>query len=139
MGAPFFEPRGDFVLAPVWNRIPISRQSRRRRADARFRQADERFRARLRIEVAQRGFDAQRAEQTVLEQTLDPLNRTPWIHDGIIGYGNSGNIALTKAASPEAPEVVEIVSRFKELAATARTWDEFIERQNREVEVRLLG
>jgi hypothetical protein len=77
------------------------------------------------------GFNAQRAEQTVVEEILDPRpwEHEVWVSQGIIGYGARGNIALTTATAADAAEVVEVVRQFAEFAEAARRWPEFIERQ----------
>jgi hypothetical protein len=117
--------------------MPFSRDARYRRTAARFVAADAAFRVRLRAEIGRLGFNAQRAEQTVVEEILDPRTweREVWVSQGIIGYGARGNIAVTTATTSDAAEVVEVVRQFIELAEAARRWPEFIER--RECERRL--
>lgn len=114
--------------------MPFSREARYRRAAHRFVETDSRFRIHLRAELGRLGFNAQRAEHTVIEEILDPSSgrREVWVQQGIIGYGTSGNIAITAATDANAPEVVEVVRQFKELARAARQWPEFIERQEYE-------
>jgi hypothetical protein len=119
------------LLRPLWAKMPFSREGRYHRTAARFVAADAAFRMHLRAEIGRLGFNARRAEQTVVEEILDqrPSKREVWVNDGIIGYGTSGNIALTTATTADAPEVVEVVRQFKELAQAARRWPDFIERQ----------
>jgi hypothetical protein len=138
LGAPFPSPRQGFVLRPVWDLMPLSKAGRHRRAIARFQDADKRFRRRLEREGLSGGFNAIRAVQTLLEEAIAPHvgSKAVWIHAGVIGYGPSGNIALTSATAEDAPEVVEIIHRFEALAASARKWPEFAERQRREQELK---
>src|SRR5712692_2967417 len=119
------------LLRPLWTNMPFSRNARYRRTAARFVAADAEFRVHLRAEIGRLGFNARRAEQTVLEEMLDqgPTKREPWVNEGIIGYGTRGEIAVTTATNADAPEVVEVMRRFKELAVAARRWPDFIERQ----------
>ncbi len=137
LGAPFPSPRQGFVLRPVWDLMPLSKAGRRRRAIARFQDADKRFRRRLEREARPGGFNASRSAQTLLEEAITPHggSRAVWIYEGVIGYGPSGNIALTSATTEDATEVVEVIHRFEALAASARTWPEFAERQRREREL----
>src|SRR5712692_6817249 len=110
-------PRDDSILRRLWTRMPFSREARYRRAAPRFVAADSRFRMHLRAELGRLGFNAQRAEHTALEEILNPRpgKREVWVNQGIIGYGTSGNIALTAATDADASEVVEVVRQFKEL------------------------
>ncbi|MGH7764631.1 MAG: hypothetical protein ACREOM_09475 [Candidatus Dormibacteraceae bacterium] len=66
-------------------------------------------------------------QSNVVDEMIDPTswNRPVWIHEGIIGYSTSGNIAKTTASSPDDPEIVKKVNQFKALAASARGWAEF--------------
>jgi hypothetical protein len=129
------EPRQNVwlqVVRQLWTRMPFSREARYRRTAARFIAADAAFRMRLRAEMGRLGFNARRAEQTVVEEILDPRpwEREVWVSQGIIGYGMRGNIALTTATAADAAEVVEVVRQFIELGEAARRWPEFMERQD---------
>jgi hypothetical protein len=131
LGAPFPKPRSNFILRPMWDRMPFSKSARHKRSVAHFQASERVFRERLQREVQAAGLDAGRAAQTLLEEVVEPRPwpRAVWIHSGVIGYGSSGNIARTTAVSADDPEVVEMLRRFKELAATARTWPEFLDWQ----------
>src|SRR5262249_12665109 len=50
--------------------------------------------------------------------------RDLWIHDGILGYGSSGNLAIVKATSVDDLEVVAIIKRFEALKTSAAAWPE---------------
>src|SRR5262249_15991038 len=50
--------------------------------------------------------------------------RDLWIHDGILGYGSSGNLAIVKATSVDDLEVVAIIKRFGALKTSAAAWPE---------------
>ena len=126
-------------MRPLWTRMPFSREARYRRTAARFVVADAAFRIRLRAEIGRLRLNAQRAEQTVVEEILNPrpAKREVWVSQGVVGYGTTGNIAVTTATAADAPEVVEIVRQFMELAEAARRWPEFIERQECDRRLRL--
>jgi hypothetical protein len=111
--------------------MPFSREARYRRAAPRFVDADSRFRMHLRAELGRLGFNAPRAEHTAQEEILNPRpgKREVWVKQGVIGYGTNGNIALTAATDADAPEVVDVVRQFMELARAARQWPEFVQRQ----------
>jgi len=119
--------------------MPFSREARHRRTAARFIAADAAFRVRLRAEIGRLNLNARRVEQTVVEEILNPRpwKREVWVNQGIIGYGTTGNIALTTATAADAPEVVEVVRQFVELAEAARQWPEFVERQKCERKLKL--
>ena len=126
------------IVRQLWTGMPFSREARYRRTAARFVAADAAFRVRLRAEMGRLGLNAKRAEQTVVEEILDPRpwDREVWVSQGIIGFGTRGNIALTTATAADAAEVIEVVRRFIELGEAARRWPEFKERQECERRLR---
>jgi hypothetical protein len=89
---------------------------------------DDQLRHRIQGEADREHFDARRSVQTIYEDVVDPQpwRRDIWIHDGILGYGSSGNIAVVKATSIDDPEIVDIIQRFEALKRAAAAWPETI-------------
>lgn len=141
LGAPFPAPGEGFILRPVWDRLPFSAAGRKRAAEGRYRRADDRLRDYLRKHAKSEGFDARRAVDTLLEETISPHlgSRAIWIYEGMIGYGPSGNIALTTATAEDAPEVQDLIRRFEDTAALARKSPLFLDRQRAKEELDALG
>jgi hypothetical protein len=72
LGAPFPKPRSNFILRPMWDRMPFSKSARHKRSVAHFQASERVFRERLQREVQAAGLDAGRAAQTLLEEVVEP-------------------------------------------------------------------
>jgi MFS family permease len=136
LGLPVPEPRSVPIWHGWWSHLPFSRQSRIRRAKARYQKADNKLYERIQAEVKLHTFDAPRLVQSVHEALTDPRDlRSYWVTSvgvrrlHMLGFGASGNVTDVTGSTVDAPDVAERIRQFEELVTAGREWPETKERQ----------